>query len=222
MMLKLLSVLLYCLRWLAWAFHYLIIWPAATLMLLVAMLLWMENTTPGEAMAQEIISVTHNVSSGEFRIAACRDEPLDPFIPPAPQGKSSGLTLHDAPSTVCHDRGSVVTDAKGYAGHVDGALSAFKLLWIVMAIVYSGAALLMTHYPQRSRYVFVSVGDDKGYVRYTTARPERGMGVCPLPLVKRGTEKHRGADVYASSLPGIAQGDECTSTPADKKEGDHE
>lgn len=85
MMLKLLSVLLYCLRWLAWAFHYLIIWPAATLMLLVAMLLWMENTTPGEAMAQEIIAVTHNVSSGEFRIAACRDEPLDPFIPPAPQ-----------------------------------------------------------------------------------------------------------------------------------------
>ncbi|EPW9656273.1 conjugal transfer protein TraP, partial [Enterobacter hormaechei] len=109
MMLKLLSVLLYCLRWLAWAFHYLIIWPAATLMLLVAMLLWMENTTPGEAMAQEIIAVTHNVSSGEFRIAACRDEPLDPFIPPAPQGKSSGLTLHDAPSAVCHNRGSVVT-----------------------------------------------------------------------------------------------------------------
>ncbi|EKQ0847243.1 conjugal transfer pilus-stabilizing protein TraP [Salmonella enterica] len=143
MMLKFLSVLLYCLRWLAWAFHYLIVWPAATLMLLVAMLLWMEDTTPGEAMAQEIMAVTHNVSSGEFRIAACRDEPLDPFIPPAPQGKSSGLTLHDAPSAVCHDRGSVVTDAKGYAAHVDGALSPLKLLWIVMAIVFSGAALLM-------------------------------------------------------------------------------
>lgn len=221
MMLKLLSVLLYCLRWLAWAFHYLIIWPAATLMLLVAMLLWMENTTPGEAMAQEIMSVTHNVSSGEFRIAACRDEPLQPVIPATPPDKPVQI-FAGGPSAVCQDRGSDIIDAKGYAAHVDGALSPLKLLWIVMAIVYSGAALLMTHYPQRSRYVFVSVGDDKGYVRYTTARPERGMGVCPLPLVKRGTEKHRGADVYASSLPGIAQGDECTGTPADKKEGDHE
>lgn len=147
MMLKLLSVLLYCLRWLAWAFHYLIVWPAATLMLLVAMLLWMENTTPGEAMAQEIMAVTHNVSSGEFRIAACRDEPLDPFIPPAPQGKSSGLTLHDAPSAVCHNRGSVVTDAKGYAAHIDGALSPFKQLWIVMASVFAGLALMMKHRP---------------------------------------------------------------------------
>lgn len=143
MMLKLLSVLLYCLRWLAWAFQYLIVWPAATLMLLIIMLFRMENTTPGKAMAQEIMAVTHNVSSGEFRIADCRDESLQPFIPPAPQGKSSGLTLHDAPSAVCHDRSSVVTDAKGYAGHVDGALSPFKLLWIVMAIVFSGVALLM-------------------------------------------------------------------------------
>jgi hypothetical protein len=39
-------------------------------MLLVAMLLWMDNTTPGEAMAQEIMAVTHNVSSGEFRIVS--------------------------------------------------------------------------------------------------------------------------------------------------------
>ncbi|EJF5652341.1 conjugal transfer protein TraP [Salmonella enterica] len=143
MMLKLLSVLLYCLRWLAWAFHYLIVWPAATLMLLVAMLLWMENITPGEAMAQEIMSVTHNVSSGEFRIAACLDEPLQLVIPATPQGKSSGLTLHGAPSAICQDIGSDVTDAKGYTAHVDGALSPFKLLWIVMAIVFSGAALLM-------------------------------------------------------------------------------
>lgn len=142
MMLKLLSVLLYCLRWLAWAFHYLIIWPAATLMLLVAMLLWMDNTTPGEAMAQEIMAVTHNVSSGEFRIAACRDEPLQPVIPATPPDKPVQI-FAGGPSAVCQDRGSDIIDAKGYAAHVDGALSPLKLLWIVMAIVFSGAALLM-------------------------------------------------------------------------------
>lgn len=147
MMLKLLSGLLYCLRWLAWAFHYLIVWPAATLMLLVIMLFRMENTTPGEAMAQEVAAVTHNVNSGEFRIFACRDEPAQPLIPTAPQDKSPGLMLHGAPPAICHDRGSVVTDAKGYAGYVDGALSTFKLLWIVMAIVFSGAVLLMGRRP---------------------------------------------------------------------------
>ena len=92
-------------------FHYLIIWPAATLMLLVAMLLWMDNTTPGEAMAQEIMAVTHNVSSGEFRIAVCRDEPLQPFIPPPPAEQVLDLRCMTLPLLSAHDRGSVVTDA---------------------------------------------------------------------------------------------------------------
>jgi hypothetical protein len=143
MMLKLLSVLLYCLRWLAWAFHYLIIWPAATLMVLVIMLFRMENTTPGEAMAQEIMAVTHNVSSGEFRISAYRDETLQPLIPAAPQDESPGLMLHGAPSAVCHDRGSVVTGAKGYAAHINDSLRVVKGLWAVLAIVFSGLSLLM-------------------------------------------------------------------------------
>lgn len=68
MMLKFLSVLLYCLRWLAWAFHYLIVWPAATLMLLVIMLFWLDNSTPGQVAADEIAASTRYVSHGEFRI----------------------------------------------------------------------------------------------------------------------------------------------------------
>jgi hypothetical protein len=219
MMLKFLCVLLYCLRWLAWAFQYLIIWPAATLMLLVAMLLWMENTTPGEAMAQEIMAVTHNVSSGEFRIAACRDEPLDPFIPLAPQGKPSGLTLHDAPSAVCHDRGSVVTDAKGYAGHVDGALSAFKPLWIVMASVFAGLAWFLGIRPYFPRYVFVKVASDKGYIRCASSRPERGMGASTIFPMKKQPEKHKGCDVYASPVSCVTY-DKNAKFP--KKEDDRE
>lgn len=219
MMLKLLSVLLYCLRWLAWAFHYLIIWPAATLMLLVAMLLWMDNTTPGEAMAQEIMAVTHNVSSGEFRIAVCRDEPLQPFIPPAPQNKSSGLTPHDAPSAVCHDRGSVVTDAKGYAAHIDGSLRVFTGLWAVLAIIFAGLAWFLGIRPYFPRYVFVKVASDEGYIRCASSRPERGMGVPAIFSMKKQPEKHQGCDVYASPVSCVTY-DKNAKFP--KKEDDRE
>lgn len=34
---KALVLIAYCLRWLVWAFHYLVIWPAGTLVLIVAL-----------------------------------------------------------------------------------------------------------------------------------------------------------------------------------------
>ncbi|EMG7890337.1 conjugal transfer protein TraP [Enterobacter hormaechei] len=147
MMLKFLAVLLYCLRWLAWAFHYLIVWPAATLMLLVAMLLWMENTTPGKVLAQEIVSVTRDVGSGEYRLLLCRDEHFAPFIPALAKDKSTAGSAPVAPSAICQKQVSVITDAEGYAAHIDGSLSVFKQLWAVMASVFAGLALLMKRRP---------------------------------------------------------------------------
>ena len=109
MMLKLLSVLLYCLRWLAWAFHYLIIWPAATLMLLVAMLLWMDNTTPGEAMAQEIMAVASfvlrsavmNLYNPLYRLLRRTSPPASRCmtlpLPSAMTGAASSPMLKDMP-----------------------------------------------------------------------------------------------------------------------------
>lgn len=127
MMLKLLSVLLYCLRWLAWAFHYLIIWPAATLMLLVAMLFWLDNSTPGQVAADEIAASTRYVSHGEFRI-------------PGHCGPNPGGPLY---GERCRS-----TDAAGYAAFVQNSVDELwrgnlKALWVVMGVVFSGAALFI-------------------------------------------------------------------------------
>lgn len=144
---KALVLAAYCLRWLAWAFQYLIIWPAATVMLLVIILFRLDTITPGQALAQEIASVTRNVIPGEYRLLICRDEPFAPFIPALVKDKSTASSAPVAPSAICQKQESIVTDADGYAAHIDGALSPFKQLWIVMASVFAGLALMMKRRP---------------------------------------------------------------------------
>jgi hypothetical protein len=126
MMLKFFSVSLYALRWLGWLLTYSVVWPAATLMLLAVMLFRMEHMTPGEALAQEIASVTHNVRPGEFRISACRDT----------------ASSVDKPDVVCRDLESRVTGAEGYAAHINGSLKVVTEFWVLMAFVFSGLALV--------------------------------------------------------------------------------
>ena len=144
---KALVLAAYCLRWLAWAFQYLIIWPAATVMLLVIILFRLDTITPGQALAQEIASVTRNVIPGEYRLLICRDEPFAPFIPALVKDTSTAGSAPVEPSAICQKQESIVTDADGYAAHIDGALSPFKQLWIVMASVFAGLALMMKRRP---------------------------------------------------------------------------
>lgn len=147
MMNKAMPLAICCLRWLAWAFQYLIIWPAATLMLLIVLLFRLDNTTPGKVLVQEIASVTRDVGSGEYRLLLCRDEHSAPFIPALAKDKSTAGSAPVAPSAICQKQVSVITDAEGYAAHIDGSLSVFKQLWAVMASVFAGLALLMKHRP---------------------------------------------------------------------------
>lgn len=141
---KALALIAYCLRWLAWAVHYLVIWPAATLMLLIVLLFRLDNTTPGKVLAQEIASVTYNVGSGEYRLSVCGD---GPFIPALSEDKTTAGSMPVAPSAICHKPVSIITDAKGYAADIDGSLNAIKKLWIVMAVVFAGLALMMKRRP---------------------------------------------------------------------------
>lgn len=147
MMNKALPLAACCLRWLAWAFQYLIIWPAACLMLLIVLLFRLDNTTPGKVLAQEIASVTRDVGSGEYRLFFCRDEPFAPFNPALAKDKSTAGSAPVAPSAICKKHVNVITDAEGYAAHIDGLLSVFKQLWVVMAVVFAGLALLMKRSP---------------------------------------------------------------------------
>lgn len=149
---KLISVLLRGGGWLAWLLRYVVIWPAATLMLLIVMLFRLENTTPGRELAREISSVTRDVRPGEYRLFIfCPAESLEPFMPDLTEDKKSARSLTSALSAVCQEPTSVITDANGYAAHIDGVLSTGKGLWIMMSIVFAGLALLMGSRPCKTR-----------------------------------------------------------------------
>lgn len=115
---------------------YAFVWPAASLLSLIILLLLIEGTTLGQEMTQEVVVVTRNVSRGGGRIPACRDSA---FISVVPQRIYPGLTLHDAHSAACHDRGSL----KKYSMHIDGSLQEAERGWGVLGITFSGLVLLM-------------------------------------------------------------------------------
>lgn len=147
MMLKLVSISLYAVKWLAWLLTYVAILPAVTLMLLIVLLFWQENSTPGKELAREIASVTRDVSPGEYRLLICRDEPFPPFNPALVKDKSTAGSAPVASYAICQKQESVITDANGYAAHIDGVLSTGKGMWLVMSIVFAGLALLMKRRP---------------------------------------------------------------------------
>ena len=148
MMLKLVSISLYAVKCLAWLLTYAVILPAATLMLLIILLFRLDNSTPGKELAREIASVTRDVSPGEYRLFIfCPGESLEPFTPDLNKDKKHARSLLAAPSAACQEPTSIITDANGYAAHIDGVLSTGKGMWLVMSIVFAGLALLMNRRP---------------------------------------------------------------------------
>ena len=166
---KLISILLWGSRWLAWLLRYAVIWPAAAMMLLIVLLFRLENTTPGQELAREIASVTRDVSPGEYRLFICPNESLEPFSPDLTRDKKTARSLPEAPSAVCQEPMSVITDANGYAAHIDGVLSTGKGLWIVMSIVFAGLALFTGCRPHSPRD-----GDTRSALFYRDGIKSRG------------------------------------------------
>lgn len=191
---KILAPIAYCLRWLAWAFHYLVIWPAATLVLVVALLFCLDNTTPG-MVAVAYLQKAGSITDGQrWTWRECTKQMPAEFPPPSVYPESPGrIQQEDCPE--------VVSDARGYAAYIDRSLQrTLPGLWMLMALIYGGLAGLLGHKPYFPRYVFVDVAGGRGYIRRAFTRPERGMGVAAIFPVKKEPEKHQGCDVYASSL----------------------
>lgn len=195
---KTLALIAYCLRWLAWAFHYLVIWPAATLVLIVALLFCLDNTTPG-AVAVDYLQKAGSITDGQhWRWRECtKKTPAGLPSPPVYPDKSESLQQEACPE--------VVSDARGYAAYIDRSLLRGPLfgVWILMGLAYAGLALLLGIRPYFPRYVFVKVAAGRGYIRCASSRPERGMGVVAISPVEKEPEKHQGCDVYTSSLSSL-------------------
>ncbi|ECH4534333.1 hypothetical protein FRI63_08055 [Salmonella enterica] len=196
---KILALIAYCLRWLAWTFHYLVIWPAGTLVLIVALVFCLDKTTPGMVVV-DYLQEAGNITDGQrWTWRECTKQipaglPVSSELP-----KSTDRFQPDA----CPE---VVSDARGYAAYVDRTLMrTLNWLWVLMGLTYAGLAWLLGIRPYFPRYVFVKVANDKGYIRCASSRscPERGMGVPAIFPVKKKSEKHQGCDVYASSLSSL-------------------
>ncbi|EKL9635022.1 hypothetical protein PS667_004320 [Salmonella enterica] len=194
---KALALIAYCLRGLVWAFHYLVIWPAGTLVLIIALLFCLDNTTPG-AVAVDYLQKAGSITDGQrwtWRECTNKNSAERP-VPPDYPIHSGSLQQKACPE--------VVSDARGYAAYIDRSLRGPLIgLWVLMGLTYAGLAWLLRIRPCFPRYVFVKVANDKGYIRCALFRPERGMGVPAISPVKKEPEKHQGCDVYTSSLSSL-------------------
>ena len=125
---KILSSLMYVFRWLAWSFYHLLLLPAGTLLLTCLFLFWLEGSTPGRMMAAEIISVTQSVRPGQFIVSGCADM-KDP--------RQRNICAREE-----------ITDAAGYAAHIDRSFyDALMGLWIALAVISAGQSLTTRTFP---------------------------------------------------------------------------
>lgn len=194
---KTLALTAYCIRWLTWAFHYLVIGPAGTLVLIVALLFCLDNTTPG-AIAVDYLQKAGSITDGQrWTWRECTKQ-LPAELPPPSEFPEHIGSLQQGP---CPE---VVSDARGYAAYVDRTLlGTLTWLWILMGLTYGGLAWFLGHKPSFTRYVFVEVAGGRGYIRRASTRPERGMGVAAIFPVKKEPGKHHGYDAYVSSLSSL-------------------
>ncbi|EOA1754871.1 conjugal transfer protein TraP [Salmonella enterica] len=79
---QLASVLVFTVRWAIWGIRWAVIWPLATMVLFIALMLWNDGTTPGQLMAREIELVRVNTVTGQFSVNVCRESDLLTTPPP--------------------------------------------------------------------------------------------------------------------------------------------
>ncbi|EAB1738914.1 hypothetical protein O3L50_004115 [Salmonella enterica] len=149
---KVLAFIAYCLRWLAWAFHYLVIWPAGSLVLIVALLFCLDNTTPG-AVTVGYLQKAGSITDGQrWTWRECTKQPPAELPPPSVFPERTGSLQQDA----CPE---VVSDARGYAAYIDRSLRGPLIgLWVLMGLTYAGLAWLLRIRPYFPRHVFVQCG----------------------------------------------------------------
>nr|WP_279078441.1 conjugal transfer protein TraP [Hafnia alvei] len=129
-----LSLLFSVLRWVNFLILYAVIYPLATMAILVVVF-WMGPMTLGQTVVAEIESVQksgytiNDCSSEQGRLS---DEPVKPLVP----------------SLLQKDCDSVTTDAAGYAANIDRrSLANFLNGWLVMALIFVVGAVAIGRAP---------------------------------------------------------------------------
>lgn len=128
------------LRWTLWLMQYAVVWPLAMMMLLVVVVFWRGQTTPGQMLVKTIESVQRE---GYVTYDYCS---------PAPGGELNGNEVKPLlpPPVLKEDCVAVMTDAAGYAAHIDRVCTKNILwIWLLMAVVFTGGAVVFGLTPAR-------------------------------------------------------------------------
>ncbi|WP_370511965.1 MULTISPECIES: conjugal transfer protein TraP [Klebsiella] len=155
------------LRWFRWLIQHAVVYPLATMMLLIVTVLWRGHITPGQMLVNTIESVQRegyviHDCTGPASREALNGDAVKPLLPPVLQ----------------EDCSSFSTDAAGYAAHIDqGYTKNILWLWFLMAVVFTGVAVVFGRTPA-SRTGITWVRDARGNV-FPGCRPGKGA-ISPL------------------------------------------
>lgn len=204
---KILALIVYCLRWLAWAVRYLVIWPAGTLVLIIALVFCLDKTTPGMVVVN-YLQEAGNITDGQrWTWRECPKQV--PAGLPASSELPEGIGRFQADA--CPE---VVSDARGYAAYVDRTLlRTLILLWVLIGLNYAGLSWLLGFRPFFPHKDFVSEENGKGNIRCALSRPGRGKGRATVSPGQKESEKFHKCEV--SSLA-ADKNTECPENESEK------
>lgn len=161
---SLITLVLSALHWTQWLFQYAVVYPLAFMAMLVVLVFWKGPYTPGQTLVNTIESVRRE----GYVIQDCAG--------PASRGELNGDAVK--PLLPPEDCTTVSTDAAGYAAHIDqGYTKNILCLWLLMAVVFTGAAVVFRRTPA-SRTGITWVRDARGNV-FPGCRPGKGA-ISPL------------------------------------------
>ena len=162
------ALVLSSMRWFRWLIQHEVVYPLATMMLLIVTVLWRGQLTPGQMLVNTIESVLlegyviHDCAEPALRSQLDGGE-VKPLLPSPP---------------VLEDCATVSPDAAGYAAHIDRIYTNNILcLWLLMAVVFTGAAVVFGRTPV-SRTGITWVRDARGNV-FPGSRTGKGA-ISPL------------------------------------------
>lgn len=161
---SLITAVLSALRWAHWLVKCAVVYPLAMMMLLVVL---MFRTGP-YTFGQTLVKTVESVQQEGYVIQDCT----------GPKELNGDAVNAPLPPVLQEDCTTVSTDAAGYAAHIDqGYTKNILCLWLLMAFVFTGTAVLFRRTPA-SRTGITWVRDARGNV-FPDRRPGKGA-ISPL------------------------------------------
>ncbi|HBU8330007.1 conjugal transfer protein TraP [Klebsiella michiganensis] len=161
---SLITLVLSALRWTQWLFQYAVVYPLAFMAMLVVLVFWKGPYTPG----QTLVNTIESVQQEGYVIQDCT----------GPKELNGDAVNAPLPPVLQEDCTTASTDAAGYAAHIDqGYTKNILCLWLLMAFVFTGAAVVFGRTPA-SRTGITWVRDARGNA-FPGRRPGKGA-ISPL------------------------------------------